>query len=84
VRVEDPAILKLNGLEQRLADGLYDRADDLVARTIGVYDRARFPGLDYVAKPNLLASRVDLDAGGDVSALVDSACDAKAVSGRAL
>ena len=48
-RILDAAVAEENPFKQRAADRLHDRALHLVAQSIGIHDRAGFPGLDDAA-----------------------------------
>src|SRR5712672_2866686 len=81
-RISDAAMIELDGFEERAAETLDIRADDLIAQPIGIDDGAAFERGDQAHNPNAVGIIVDRNfrAGGHVTSLLVSSSDAEAAS----
>src|SRR5207244_4729678 len=85
-RVQDVAVLKLDGLKQRAAQSHDVGTLDLVAQIVGIDHGATLEGRNHAQdmKVSSFLIEVDFNAGSDVSALFKSAAHSDTMSGRFL
>ena len=81
MRILDAAVFEFDGFEERAAQTLNHRADDLIAQSIGIDDGATFECFHQANDAHGAGCAVDghFCAGGNVAALFEASCETEAL-----
>ena len=83
VRVQNAAVLEMNGFKQRAAESLHDGPGNLIFESLWIHNRAAIKCLDHAYHFDFFMIHRNFGASGDIAALLEAAGNSKTPTGGA-